>query len=256
VPGGGLAEAAELVFGRPFLTVHCRSGMSRFVDVFVRSLEPSFDPVVAHARRGRWALQQVLSTQGVAGAGRLKGEALEQAAREVARGLGVPAAVQAFVATVLRRPRIAAAVAATICAGGLGTSQLTAEQQAETHLVWFVQNFLRDALGAGIAGVERHQVVLEVRARSLPEGAIPSQRKLAERMPVYASRVLRDRDAADNPWVDRFGLDAMAHRSWHAGPIDAAWMAESTARSGVLHVVVAPAWTTHLTVGDRFEAAP
>lgn len=230
--------------------------MSRYVDVTVRSLDPSFDPFVAHARRGRWVLQQALSEQGIAGARRLKGEALDEAARAVARGLGVPGAAQAFVATALRRPRIAAAVATTICAGGLGTSHFTPEQEAETHLVWFVQNFLRDALGAGIAGVERRLVVLELRARSLPEGAIPSQKKLAERMPVYASRVLRDRDAAANPWVDRFGLDAMAHRGWHAGPIDAAWMAESTARSGVLHVVVAPAWTTHLTIGDRFDAAP
>jgi len=229
--------------------------VSRYVEATVRSLEPSFDPFVTHARRGCWVLQQVLSEQRVAGARRLKGEALAEAARELARGLGVSGAVQAFVA-ILRKPRIAAAVASTICAGGLGTSRFSPEQEAETHLVWFAQNFLRDALGACIAGVERRLVVLEVRARSLPEGAIPSQKKLAERMPVYASRVLRDRDAAANPWVDRFGLDAMAHRSWHAGPIDAAWMAESSPRSGVLHVVVAPTWTTHLAVGDRFDAAP
>lgn len=230
--------------------------VSRYVDVTVRSLEPSLDPFTAYARRGRWALQQVLSAQKVVGASRLKGEAIDESARDVARGLGVPEAVQAFVATVLRKPRIAAAIAATICAGGLGTSRFSEDQEAETHLVWFVQNFLRDALGAGIAGVERRLVVLEVKARTLPEGAIPSQRRLADRMPVYASRILRDRDAAANPWIDRFGLDAMAHRGWHGGPIDAAWMSESTPRAGVLHVVVAPAWTTHLTIGDRFDAAP
>lgn len=230
--------------------------VSRYVDVTVRSIEPSFDPVPAHARRGCWALQQLLSDQRVAGARRLKGDALDAAARGVLGGLGVPGAAQAFVESVLRKPRIAAAVAKTICAGGLGTSHFTAEQEAEIHLVWFAQNFLRDALGGSIAGVERHRVVLELRARSLPEGAIPSQRTLAERMPAYASRVLRDRDAAVNPWIDHFGLDAMAHRGWRGGPIDAAWMTESTPRAGVLHVVLAPAWTTHLASGDRFDAAP
>lgn len=230
--------------------------MSRYVDVTVRALDPSFDPFTAYARRGRWALQQVLIAQKVAGARRLKGEALDEAAREVARGLGMPGAVLPFVATVLRKPRIAAAVAATICAGGLGTSRFTPDQEAEIHLLWFVQNFLRDAFGAVIAGVERRLVVLDLKARSLPEGAVPSQKKFADRMPVYASRVLRDRDAAANPWIARFGLDAMAHRGWHGGPVDAAWMAESTTRAGVLHVVVAPAWTTHLTIGDRFDAAP
>ncbi len=230
--------------------------VSRFVEVTVRSLEPSFDPFTAFARRGRWLLQQALVEQKVAGARRLRGEALDEAARAAARDLGVLRAAQAFVTVALRQPRVAAEVAAIIHAGGDGTSRFKPAQEAPIHLVWFTQNFLRDALGAGIAGVERSSVVLDLRARSLPEGAIPSQRTLADRIPAYASRVLRDRDAADNPWIERFGLDAMAHRSWHGGPVDAAWMAGSTPRSGVLHVVVAPALTRHLSRGDRYDAAP
>lgn len=230
--------------------------MSRHVDVTVRALEVTCDPFVEHARRGRWLLQQALAARKLAGASRLKGEPLVAAARAAVRELGAPAAAQLLLTVALRKPRIAAAIAATIAAGGPGTSHLGPDQEMETHLVWFAQNFLRDALGGALAGVERHHVVLDLRARVLPEGALPSQRLLADRMPAYASRVLRDRDAADNPWVARFGLDAMAHRGWRGGPVDAAWIDRSTPRAGELHVVVAPELTRHLAVGDRFDAAP
>jgi hypothetical protein len=69
--------------------------------------------------------------------------------------------------------------------------------------------------GGGAGQVPRPSRAVTVRVVGCPRA--PSPQQLAELMLAYAAHILRDRDAAANPWVDRFALDAMAHRSWRAG---------------------------------------
>lgn len=230
--------------------------MTRFVSATVTEIVLSES---AHARAygGHQVLSEWLRARRVP-LSKIKKSAVADAVRQRLVGVSLEEAAETLALAATRRPRVAAAVASAILRGGVGAEAVGRDDKANSmrHRVWFAHSLLRELFGAAVAPDPRHCVTLELRARVLPEGAIPSDRELGDLMRRYASRVLRDRDASPHPWIDAFGLDAMAGRAWNPWPIDAAWMTDRTQREGALHVVTAPRWTAHIAPGDSFDAAP
>ncbi len=230
--------------------------MTRFVSATVQTIELS-DAAHINAYGGDGVVRAWLRARRVA-VSKIPKAAIVDTGKAALAALPLQEAVESLVAVATRKPRVAAAVARAILRGEVGSEALATDDKTRStrHRVWFAQSLLREVFKDAVAADCRHVVSLTLKARVLPEGAIPSDRELGDLMRRYASRVLRDRDASPHPWIDAFGLDAIAKPTWNPWPIDAAWMTDRTTREGTLHVVTSPEWTSHLAVGDTFDAAP
>lgn len=171
--------------------------------------------------------------------------------------IGGPAALTATYQQVLAgEKRLLARVLKALEAGSEDPTRDLGELSVEqAHALWLGQNLVHAALPGAVTPIMRTEAVLELRARVLPEGEIPSMARHAARMRQFASRILRDKDSPLNLWVPTYGRDKMAHRSWWGTGIDHACMEKRTKVSGELRVVAEDRWLRHLVPGEVFQSA-
>lgn len=231
--------------------------VTRFYDVKLREAHPSTDIYPESCVELPGLLRKILVAARCAGARGLAKGRLFPAVRAHFEAIGGPAALQTTYEVVLARDkrllsRVLQALAADPADPTRELGELSVDQ---AHALWLAQNLVHAALPGAVTPIVRTEALLELRARVLPEGAIPSMARDAARMRQFASRILRDKDSPHNLWVKTFGLDAMARRTWWGAGIDHACMEKRTKVSGELRVVAEERWLRHLVPGELFQSA-
>jgi hypothetical protein len=132
----------------------------------------------------------------------------------------------------------------------------TASTDWETKLyLWQFISLVR-RFKAEFPPIKLVETTLEVKSKVLPEGGMPNGKSSA-RWPQLISRFLRDAeaDAAENPWLQRFGYGAMADPKWFGHPVYDAVLFDRKRTSCTLRFVCEPEWVSHLEIGTAFESA-
>jgi|GEM_PF-6314484 len=242
--------------------------MSRFYDITVLSKDNSTDlhleellaPRIkhvwaAHLYRLALALDPKLRP--------LKGMDVLNALKERFAALGAKA-TGAHIYSTLQSPygfifkkekKLVAQVLARIKSGQFNMEDLLVKDDASIeHSFWVCQN-LCAYFHPEFPGLSRVRTTLQITSRVLPEGALPSNYVQIERLPQFASRILRDKDGPENPWIAAYGLDAMAKATWKGENIDLAFVERVDTKRCRLIILCGPSWVAHLAVGDAFSSA-
>lgn len=127
----------------------------------------------------------------------------------------------------------------------------------QKHLFWICQNLAHLFFPEYFPPILKAEVVLKVKSLVLPEGAIPTMKDAYEfrQLRKFASRLLRDMDADDNPWLAAYDLDTMAHQDWVGWDIDLAMMENRKKKEGELRILCDAKWVAHLVPGEEFQSA-
>jgi len=127
-------------------------------------------------------------------------------------------------------------------------------ERDEVRRAYFFAHNICAHLRPDLTPITETEVVMQVVGRTLPEGAIPSAS--FEFLRGWTIRHLRDCDAASNPWVARYGLDALqGHHPRGLEHILLCALEDRTKKRAVLRFVARAEWVCHLSPGDRFETA-